>query len=161
MRQIDEITIGDKPFTEVLRLHGMWWRGEGDGVRADLRGAYLRGANLSEADLRGVDLRGARLPDFQIADGDLVAWKKADSRIARLRIPYRARRTACLINRKCRAEFAVVDWIEGGVEEVRSERGGIYRVGEEVWPDRYCDDIRIDCSHGIHFFLTRAEAQRW
>jgi hypothetical protein len=147
----------------------------GDFMReADLRGANLFGADLSAAnlcsaklskaflfgaDLNGTLLHGAELPDFQIPDGDIVGWKKCGSFIVRLRIPYRARRTACLVTRKCRAELAVVDWIEGDAKQVICAHGGIYRLGEEIWPDSYCDDFRIDCSHGIHFFLTREEAE--
>lgn len=50
---------------EILRLHGMWLRGEPGGVRADLSGADLRVANLGGADLSGADLRGA---DLRVAD---------------------------------------------------------------------------------------------
>ena len=35
----------------------------------------------------------------------------------------------------------------------------IYRVGEIVRPDSYDPDIRVECSHGIHFFITRKEAE--
>jgi len=128
--------------------------------RADLSGANLRGADLSGADLSEANLIGATLPAYQIPAGDLVAWKKADGRIVELLIPSRAKRTACLVSRKCRAEFAFVRAIEGAAQ-VESEQGCIYRIGEEVWPDRYCDDPRVGCSHGIHFFVTRQEAEEW
>jgi len=133
--------------------------------RANLSWANLSSANLSEANLRGANLReanliGATLPAYQIPAGDLVAWKKADGRIVELLIPSRAKRTACLVSRKCRAEFAFVRAIEGAAQ-VESEQGCIYRIGEEVWPDRYCDDPRVGCSHGIHFFVTRQEAEEW
>lgn len=52
---------------EILRLHGMWFRSEPGGVRADLRGADLIGADLSGADLRGADLRGADLGAGRVA----------------------------------------------------------------------------------------------
>jgi len=33
-----------------------------------------------------------------------------------------------------------------------------YEKGKVIVPDKYCDDIRIECSNGIHFFMTRKEA---
>ena len=44
---------------EILDLHGKWLRGEEGGVQANLRGANLRGADLSDANLRGADLSDA------------------------------------------------------------------------------------------------------
>ena len=71
---------------KILEAHKKWINSEDDGVRAnlsgaDLRGANLRGANLSGADLRGAnlrgadlreaDLRGAYLSDADLSDADL------------------------------------------------------------------------------------------
>ena len=36
-----------------------------------------------------------------------------------------------------------------------------YIPGQITKPDSYDDDPRIECSHGIHFFLTRKEAEEW
>jgi len=36
-----------------------------------------------------------------------------------------------------------------------------YRVGEVAEPDGYSDDIRVECAQGIHFFMTRAEADEF
>jgi uncharacterized protein YjbI with pentapeptide repeats len=49
---------------EVLRLHGMWQRGEDGGSRAVLSGADLREADLSGADLRGAVLIEADLREI-------------------------------------------------------------------------------------------------
>ena len=46
---------------EILRLHGMWVRGEEGGKRADLRWANLTDANLARADLSKADLSKADL----------------------------------------------------------------------------------------------------
>ena len=67
---------------EVLRLHGMYLRCESGGVLADLRGADLRGASLSEADLRGADLRGASLSEANLRWANL---RGANLRWANLR----------------------------------------------------------------------------
>jgi hypothetical protein len=137
---------------------------------ANLRGANLRGANLRGADLRGADLRdanlrGARLPHFQIPQGgELIVWKKVDGRLVKLRVPADAKRTASLVGRKCRAEFAQVLEIEGAdvIEVSRSYyRKTVYRIDETVYPDMYDPDPRVECTNGIHFFLTREEAEEW
>ncbi len=135
---------------------------------ADLRGAALSDAVLSGADLRGADLRGADLlPDFQIPqEGSLTVWKAVAGGIAKLEVPAEARRTACLINRKCRAEFVrtleiIIDGAHADTAQGRHDASVIYRVGEITQPDSYNDNPAVDCTHGIHFFLTRAEAERW
>jgi uncharacterized protein YjbI with pentapeptide repeats len=56
---------------EILRLHGMWLRGEQDGKRADLSGAVLSGADLSGAVLSDADLSGAVLRRAVLSDADL------------------------------------------------------------------------------------------
>ena len=142
-----------------LECHAKWLDGTG-GARADLGGAYLSGADLSDA-----NLGGAKLPEFGIPEGDLTVWKKINGTLVKLLIPEAAKRTASLVGRKCRAEFAKVVLIEGAYEVTSNGCGNgpdtVYRVGEIVRPDSYDDDIRIECSHGIHFFLTRGEAERW
>ncbi len=67
---------------ETVLLHGMWLRGEEGGVRADLRGANLRGAELSGADLRAAELVGADLTSANLRRAELAA---ADLTRARLR----------------------------------------------------------------------------
>jgi hypothetical protein len=138
-------------------------------IGANLRRANLRGADLGGADLRGANLVGAYLvgakdvPALAVAqtrivpDGELLVWKKlAGGHLCRLRIPADARRSNAT-GRKCRAEFAVV--LEGeGVS--RHDVGFVYRVGETVRPREPFDENRWDeCASGIHFFLTREEAE--
>ena len=130
---------------------------------ADLIRANLSNADLSNADLRVANLRGARLPYFQIPQqGTLTVWKVASGKLIKLLIPAKAKRTASLVGRKCRAEYAKVLWIEGG-EPVGSSYDSrtVYAVGKMIKPDSYDDDIRIECSNGIHFFLTKEEAEGW
>ena len=156
---------------------------EGADLRgAGLRGANLRGANLQYANLRdanlfgapfqyanlrGADLEGARLPEFQLPSGSLVAWKKVrEGVVLELEVPAGAKRTASLVGSKCRAEFARVVRAfgapEGATEFVSlHDPKFAYRVGEAVRPDAYDDDIRVECARGIHFFLTRGEAESY
>jgi hypothetical protein len=56
---------------EILRLHAMWQRGDGGGVRANLYGADLSGADLSGADLSGANLSGAYLSGANLSGADL------------------------------------------------------------------------------------------
>ena len=136
-------------------------------ARADLAGAYLAGANLAGADLARAYLAGAKgtakkLPHFQLPAGDLIGWKRCGGHIVKLLIPADAKRTASLVGRKCRAEFVKVLEIEGAAEAASShDSGTVYRVGEIVRPDSYDDNPLVECTHGIHWFATRAEAEEY
>ncbi len=134
---------------------------------ADLQGADLQGANLQGANLQGADLQGANLPAFQIVpeEGELIVYKKLElGLIAQLKIPAEAKRINSLVGRKCRAEFAIVLAIttpEGKevIEGIsKHDNGYVYKVGETIKPDKYDDDIRVECTSGIHFFITKKEA---
>ena len=129
---------------------------------ADLQGADLRDADLRYANLRGADLQGAKLSSFGAAPVGYPVYgfkKLSDGTIAKLLIPAEAKRTYSLVGRKCRAEYAIV--IEGSGGRGKTYGGVSYKTGETVYPDKYCDDIRVECSHGIHFFLTPEEAEAW
>lgn len=56
---------------EILEKHKKWLNDEDDGERANLRGAYLRGDDLSSANLRGADLRYANLRRADLRGADL------------------------------------------------------------------------------------------
>ena len=143
---------------------------------ANLSGAYLSGANLRWADLRWADLSGANLswanlsganlPRFQIPQtGTLDVFKKVAGKIVSLRVPAKAKRMISLVGRKCRAEYVKVLDIDGGGPVTSDGMGNgvetAYEVGKIVKPDSYDDDIRVECSHGIHFWLTLEEAEEW
>jgi hypothetical protein len=156
-----------KPFAnlEGANLWGTYLRGanlEG----ADLRYAYLwdadlEGANLWGADLRGADLTGANLPHFQIVpeEGSFIAYKKVDTGVIKLLIPEDAKRTSTLVGRKCRASYVKV--LEGSGISCTSSDKLEYKEGEFVYADKYDDDIRKECTSGIHFFVTKKEADNW
>ena len=118
--------------------------------------ADLRGANLCDA-----DLTNSKLPKFQITPKgyNLYGFKKVlNDKIITLLIPAGVNRTASLVGRKCRAEYAIV--IDG--EGVSKHDGKTeYKVGQIVYPDKYNPDIRVECTSGIHFFLTPEEAQEY
>ena len=91
-----------------------------------------------------------------LPDGDLVGWKKLQGGvICKLQIPAKSKRVGGLIGRKCRAEFAVVLAGDG-----KGQHNGMeYKVGETVKPDKYDDNPLVECSNGIHFFITEQEAK--
>jgi len=146
--------------------------------RADLSGANLYGADLSRADLSGADLYGANLSranlygaknaELGIAqtrilpDGDLIGWKKCKGGvIVKLAIPAAAKRSHAF-GRKCRAEFADVLEVIGASSGVSSHDDKTeYRVGCRVAADRFDENWQEECSGGIHFFITRIEAENY
>lgn len=137
---------------------------DADLTRASLTGADLTRANLTGADLTDADLTDAKIPFFQIPqEGSLIVWKRLNGGLAKLRIPETAKRTASLVGRKCRAEFAEVLWLSSRepFDVSKHDDKTEYRVGETVYPDNYDDDVRIECTNGIHFLLTREEAEKY
>ena len=135
--------------------------------RANLSGANLSRANLYGADLSGADLSGAENASLVLAkqricpsEGAFVGWKKLNGNvIAKLVIPHDAERMNALGSRKCRASKAFVHEIFGATEAYDKHSGKLlYKQGCEVIPDKFDSDIRVECSHGIHFFLTKEEA---
>ncbi len=130
---------------------------------ANLSGANLSGANLSGASLVGASLSGATLPAFQICPevGSFIAWKKTSTGVIKIRIPKNAKRTSNLIGRKCRASEVKVIGGPGTGGRSQHDYKTSYLRGATVIADEYNDDPRIDCTHGIHFFMTKAEAEAY
>ena len=128
---------------------------------ANLYGAYLSGANLSGADLSEVKNAELVLAQTSIVpeEGAFVGYKKLKNGvIAKLVIPDDAKRLNSYGSRKCRAEKAFV--LEGSG---RSSHNNSFAYAPEMWviPDSFDDDRRVECSNGIHFFLTRIEAENY
>ena len=149
---------------------------------ADLRGANLCGANLCGADLRGANLRCANLRGANLRDaknvpfvpyacpdfGAFIGYKKAGCYIVELEILADAKRCSAT-SRKCRCDKAKVlrilnlDRTNAGVSEVRSnyDESFIYKVGEVVSVDNFCEDRWKEVSAGIHFLINFEEAVRY
>ena len=135
---------------------------------ANLYGANLSIANLSRADLYGADLYGAKGADKVIAmtrilpEGTLIGWKKLQSGvIAKLMIPEYAKRSHAF-GRKCRAEFAeVLELIGADVGYSQHDPHFAYRVGDVVKSHEWSEDWQEECAGGIHFFITRLEAEAY
>ena len=129
---------------------------------ANLSGAYLIGANLIDANLR--DAKNAELAIAKISfipeTGSFEAWKKCRYEvIVKLLIPEDAKRSHAT-ERKCRASKAVVLDIFGADEGVSiHDSKVVYRKGETITPDSFDEDRWNVCAPGIHFFITRLEAE--
>ena len=142
---------------------------------ANLRGANLQDANLWGANLQGADLQGANLwgadldftcEAFQktriLPEGSIIGWKKCKNDvIVKLRIPEGAKRSHAF-GRKCRAEWVEVLEVFGGDVGI-SKHDGIteYRKGTIVKPASFSEEWQNECAPGIHFFITRAEAEAY
>jgi hypothetical protein len=130
---------------------------------ADLHGADLHGADLRRADLHGADLCGAKgLAAFKVCPevGQFTGFKKVNGAIITLMIPADAKRVNAYGSRKCRAEFAHVLHVDmkDYKGHLAAHNGFVYPTSGLVTPDKFDPDPRVECSYGIHFFMTRDEA---
>jgi hypothetical protein len=96
---------------------------------------------------------------FRIPEGDITVYKKLrNDVICTLKIPKEAKRVGGIIGNKCRAEYATV--MEGDGLSFHDESFQ-YRIGEIVRPDKFDQNPLTECSSGIHFFLTKEEAEKY
>ena len=146
-------------------------------IGADLSGANLSWANLSWANLIGADLSGANLSDADLSGavfckldiailsivpecGEFTAFKKTSEGVVELRIPAHAKRSNAT-GRKCRASEAVVVSLPDGCDVAHSlhDNSFVYKKNKTVKPrEPFCEDRWQECASGIHFYITRAEA---
>ena len=171
--------MNEEELSKILKDHKLWVRTGGvKGKKANLQGAYLQEANLRGADLRGADLQGAylrgadlqraKLPSASIVPevGPFYGFKKLQNGyIATLYIPRSAERVGGLVGRKCRASKVKVIKIEGNpngaVGFSTHDYKTKYEEGKWIKPDKWDADIRLECTNGIHFFITRKEAEEY
>jgi len=168
-----EILCGGLSLKVVLENNKKWRNNEEGGKRADLAGANLAGANLAGADLAGAYLAGAYLAGAMglkkqpaqtiiLPEGDLIVYKKIKEGVVKLKIPADAKRSNAT-GRKCRAEYAEVLELPPKTKVGHStyDVNFIYKVGDVVKPHVWCDDWSQECDGGIHFFITRKEAENY
>ena len=153
----------------------------------DLRGVDLRGADLSNANLSCVDLSNADLSDADLRGADLscvkynentsflalqcpeegsfIGFKKCkDNTIVKLLITEDALRSSAT-SRKCRCSKAkvleITDREGNSINSVSSKHDEkfVYEVGKIVEVKDFDSDRWNECSTGIHFFITKREAE--
>jgi len=138
---------------QVIDLHAVWLGNRADGKKANLSWADLSGAKnipiLAEA-------RTSIVPEV----GQFVGWKQCKNGvIVRLMIGKKARRSNAT-GRKCRAEYVKVLEVIGaevGISQYDSKTE--YRVGQIVKCDQWNEDRWKECGGGIHFYLSKIEAE--
>ncbi len=138
--------------------------------RADLNGADLRSTYLNGADLSDADLSGAKnIPDLTAAQASIVpehgpffGWKKCKNGvIVKLAIGTKAKRSNAT-RRKCRAEYVKVLEVIGATTGISQHDSKTeYKVGSIVRCNKWEENRWIECGGGIHFFLTRIEAENY
>ena len=141
------------------------YQDEAESFRALILAAIKAGAYLRSADLAGADNVELSLAQTSIVPdhGPLFGWKKCRNGVlVRLFIPSKARRSNAS-GRKCRAERAKVLEVIGAEYGVSTHDSTfLYRTGQWVRPTNGWNDNRWEeCAGGIHFFLTRIEAESY
>jgi len=157
------VKMDENKLNKILELHKKWLNNEENGVNADFRGANLRGADLYYVKCNEVtSFYAMQCPE----EGSFIGWKKASKNIVKLLIPSNAKRSSAT-SRKCRASkaevIAIYDKNGNEIQECFSSytNNVIYKVGETVYPDKYDENRWNECSNGIHFFITRQEAENY
>ena len=150
---------------------------------ANLSGANLSGANLLETDLRRANLTGTDLicVDLEYADltdtildekeqcrkgivltEPIVGYKKASGgKIITLEIPVEAKVFSINNSKRRTNKVKVIDM--QGETELSSIRDNIfkYHVGDEIDITNFDERYNVECGAGVHFFLTREEAEKY
>jgi len=147
-------------------------------TRADLTGADLTGADLSYANLTRADLTDANLSYADLTDTILdekeqcrkgitltepmIGYKKSDEgKIITLEIPICAK-VFSINNYKRRTNKTKVIDMQGETElSSMHDNSFKYHVGDEIEIKDFDERYNIECSTGIHFFLTREEAENF
>ena len=147
--------------------------------RANLQDANMQRANLQEANMQGANLRradlhGAEMPPLHIPQSGLFhAFKKVMGGVVlELLISAKKPRTASYVGRKCRCQKAKVLKaydaqgkelsLPNGYKFYSGYRSSFkYKMGEWVEEPNYNGDPRVECAPGIHFFMTKEEAEEY
>ena len=143
---------------------------------ANLKGANLKGANLEGANLKRANLIGANLIGIKTnyntlffasqcpTKGSFIGYKIASNYLIELEITDDALRSSAT-TRKCRCSKAkvlsIIDLANGtSINSIKSEydKNFIYTVGEIVEVKDFNSDRWVECTSGIHFFITEEEA---
>ena len=150
-------------------------------IDTDLTGANLTGAKLYGAHLYGADLTGAILTNATLAGADLthtildekeqcrkgivltepmIGYKKSnEGKIITLEMPIGAK-VFSINNNKRRTNKAKVIDMQGETEfSSMHDNSFKYHVGDEIEIKDFDERYNVECSTGIHFFLTREEAE--
>lgn len=94
-----------------------------------------------------------------VGPGELIVYKKLRNKtICKLLIPTDAQRIGGLVGRKCRSDKAMV--LEGNGDSF-FVTDFLYKEGQEVKVENFDTNPFRECGAGIHFFVTRIEAEHY
>ena len=145
---------------------------------ANLSDADLRYANISDADLSDVNLPLAELRKGKVLTEDIIGYKKCyvpiDSKlcdathgihrykttIVTLLIP-RGSIVFSINGNKCRTNKAKVVAIDGAKCALANYKYMSYYVGDEFTVYNFNCEYNKECAEGIHFFMTKEEAENY
>jgi hypothetical protein len=141
--------------------------------RAYLYGADLTHANLTDAILTDVCLEYANLTDTILDEKEqcrkgvvltesMIGYKKSnEGKIITLKIPIGAKVFSINNNKRRTNKAKVIDM--QGEAELGSIRDNSfkYHVGDEIDIIDFDERYNVECGSGIHFFLTREEAENF
>lgn len=157
---------------------------DADLMNADFGACILSNCDLSNCDLRNANFFNAKLSNVKLdgviyndgthffalqcpEEGSFIGWKKCRcNTIVKLLIPEDARRSSAT-TRKCRCDKAkaLEIWDKNGysIQKAYSKNDAdfVYRIGETVSVPNFDEDRWQECAPGIHFFLTRKEAEMY
>ena len=147
-------------------------------IDSDLTSAYLYGANLTRANLTSANLYGAILMGADLTETILddkeqcrkgivltepmIGYKKSgEGKIITLEIPIGAK-VFSINNDKRRTNKCKVIDMQGETELCSIYYADFkYHVGDEIEIKDFGENYNIECGVGIHFFLTRDEAENY
>lgn len=164
MRQAKEIIINDKTLAGILADHIHWLNEDCNGWENMM--ANLIGADLSDANLRCANLIGAKgtLIDYRmgkILSEDIIGYKKCkDNVIVTLKIP-RGAIVFSINGTKCRTNKAKVISIDCADRAFSVFNHMSYYVGDEFTIYDFDCMYNVECTKGIHFFMSKEEAERY
>ena len=142
-----------------------------DGVNfsySDLSGANLSGADLINSELEYADLTDTILDEKEqcrkgiVLTESIAGYKKAyEDKIITLEIPVGAKVFSINNNKRRTNKVKVIDM--HGETELSSihDNDFKYHVGDEIEIKDFDENYNVECSTGIHFFLTREEAEKY
>lgn len=144
------------------------WESDHATMRETVEAAVVARANLAGANLAGADLYEAAGAALVIARtrilpaGSIEGWKFCRNGVlVRLLIPAECPRSSAF-GRKCRAAYAdVIEVIGADVGVSKHDETVEYRAGSRVTAHQWDEVWANECSGGIHFFITREEAEAY
>ena len=148
-------SITQEELNKIVEQHQHWLKEDCEGWE-DMR-ANLKGANLKDANLYGADFRLGK-----ILTEPLTGYKKTkEGVVITAEIPKGAI-VFCINGSKCRTNRAKITDM-AGKELLHSSYDSEfeYSLGQEIEIDNFNLMYNVECASGFHFFRTRKEAEEY